>query len=130
MEEGSLYKIVIPGLTPTDRIEMWHPVEGFDGYCISTLGRVYSCITQKILSPSVDRDGYRRIYLYKNGKQVGMGINRLVAIAFLSNPENLPVVHHKDRNRSNDTLSNLEWVSHKTNMHESMKAGTHKKPPR
>ena len=92
--------------------EIWKPIEGFDGYEISSHGRVRSFKnkTPRILKTSSCR-GYRVLILRKDGKSYGCKIHRLVAEAFIPNPDNLPCVNHKDENKANNNVSNLEWCS-------------------
>lgn len=117
-------------------VEEWRGVVGFESaYQVSNLGRVRSLDRDipyinngthailhykgKILKPKPDRDGYLRVSL-KFGKKVKLaGIHRLVAQAFLPNPDNLPCVNHKDYQRSNNCVDNLEWCTVDYNNHYS-----------
>lgn len=95
--------------------EIWKDVVGFEGsYKVSNLGNVKSLRNGKILIPSITR-GYKRITLCKNGKIENKVIHRLVAEAFLNNPENYPCVNHKDENKLNNCVENLEWCDIKYN---------------
>lgn len=116
--------------------EEWRDVVGFEGaYQVSNLGRVRSLdreidyinngtstkmhIVGRILKARPDRDGYPRVSL-KFGQKVKLaGIHRLVAQAFLPNPNNLPCVNHKDYHRDNNCVDNLEWCSVDYNNHYS-----------
>lgn len=94
--------------------EVWKEIEGLDSrYFISTEGRVLSlCLDgYKLLQPFVCGDGYYCVDLRKNGKDIKSRINRLVADAFIDNPEDKPIVHHKDTNRKNNKVTNLEWLT-------------------
>jgi hypothetical protein len=102
--------------------EVWSDIPGWGGlYKISTLGRIYSIRRRKILVPvkngpiTKDKQQYLTIKLCLQ-KQYQCKIHRLVAQTFLDNPENLPEVNHKDSDRANNALSNLEWVDHDQNM--------------
>ena len=70
--------------------------------------------------------GYISINLYKNGKSKRMSVHRLVAKAFIPNPKNKPYINHKDANRSNNIISNLEWCTPKENTQHSIKNGNNK----
>ena len=109
--------------------EEWRPIEGYEGlYEVSNLGRVrsldmyvksrygnYRLHKGKVLSPTKDRYGYLTVTLNCNGKSKTIKIHRLVAQAFLPNPDNLPQVNHRDENPSNDNVDNLEWCNAKYN---------------
>lgn len=98
--------------------EIWKPVKGFEGlYEISSLGRVKSLWygKEKILKPGKNRKGYLFVSLCRNGKQKNFRIHRLVAEAFLSNPMGLPEVNHKDENKANNCVNNLEFCDAKYN---------------
>ena len=109
--------------------EIWKPIEGYEGqYEISSYGRVKSLkrpyennggiqwTKERILSPGKDKDGYLQVNLHCNGKQHQRKIHRLVAQAFLPNPDNLPMVNHKDEDKTNNNVDNLEWCDHRYNM--------------
>jgi hypothetical protein len=96
--------------------EIWKSVIGYEGlYEVSSLGNVRSVnwrgLGYRKFSPVPDRDGYLQITLTKNGKQQNARVHRLVAMAFVDNPENKPQVNHIDEDRSNNVASNLEWVT-------------------
>jgi len=93
--------------------EEWRDIKGYEGlYQVSNLGRVRSLRFKKvrILKPWGSH-GYKHIELCVNNSRFVTGVHRLVAEAFIPNPLNLPEVNHKDRNRSNNVLDNLEWVN-------------------
>ena len=69
----------------------------------------------KLLKQSVNSFGYKQINLYKDGKMKRYLVHRLVAIAFIPNPNNLPVVNHKDECKSNNNVNNLEWCTYEYN---------------
>lgn len=96
--------------------EEWRPIRGFeDRYLISNTGLVFSKISNRMLSPKIDRYGYKAISLSRNGKMKYTTIHRLVAIAFIPNPDNLPTVNHKDEDKLNNRSDNLEWATVKEN---------------
>ena len=85
-------------------------IEGYSDYYITTDGRVWGKRKNGFLTPSIVA-GYPRISLCKNGLVRNYHLHRLVAQAFIPNPENLPVVNHKDENKLNPDVKNLEWCS-------------------
>ena len=110
-------------------METWRDIEGYEGlYQISNKGRVksterikwsgnvYYKAPERILKACKRvSNGYLFVNLYKDGKRKPCTIHRLVAEAFLPNPDNLPQVNHKDENKENNCISNLEWCSPKYN---------------
>ena len=112
--------------------EIWKDIEGYEGlYQVSNMGRVkslermkwcglnggcYRIVPEKIMKGVGDGNGYLQVGLYREGKRKKCRINRLVAQAFLENPDNLPEVNHKDENKKNNCVDNLEWCSHSYNM--------------
>ena len=101
--------------------EIWKDIKGYENkYQISNLGRVKSLNylrtkKEKILKSHFDKDGYLILNLCKNGKIKNVRVHRLVAEAFLSNPRNYNVINHKDENKQNNNINNLEWCSMKYN---------------
>lgn len=97
--------------------EMWKDCRGYEGkYQISNQGRVWSIGSQKYISICTDRDGYLYANLYaKNGKCRKEKVHRLVALAFIDNPEGKTQVNHLDENKQNNCVDNLEWVTPKEN---------------
>ena len=105
--------------------EEWRPIEGYEGlYEVSNTGQVRSFDRYvkysngrihlhkgKVLSPIKDRDGYLQVNLCYSGRINSIKIHRLVAQAFIPNPDNLPQVNHKDEDKSNNRVDNLEWCS-------------------
>lgn len=99
----------------------WKQIDGFENYKVNKNGDVMRIKTGRILK-TYERKNYLGVYLYGNGKRKFMMIHRLVAIAFIENPENLPQVNHKDENTKNNNVENLEWCTAKYNSNY----GTHK----
>ena len=107
-------------------MEVWKTVPGTDGYLqISTEGRAKSLLRGEgyILKPVPDQKGYLRLSIVISRKRHTYKIHRLVAQAFIDNPENLPQVNHKDGDKKNNHVSNLEWVTNKENAMHAIKSG-------
>lgn len=104
---------------------IWAPIKGFEElYEISTSGQVRALEktdkygrkrTAKFLRAHKKKNGYLNVGLYKNGKSTYKLVHRIVAETFLENPNNLPCVNHKDENKTNNTINNLEWCDSKYN---------------
>ena len=93
--------------------ELWKSILGFENYEISNLGNIKR--DGKLLRLNTDMHGYWRIQLCKDGKQSNHRLHRLLAINFIPNPDNKECVDHIDRNRKNNQLSNLRWVTKQEN---------------
>lgn len=114
-------------LAPTDIEEEWRDIPGYEGYYrISNFGRVlrlsrgkqwpYRQTHNNIRKPRLRENGYLAINLSKDNKVKWYLLHRLVALTFISNPNNLPCVNHKDENRQNNFVGNLEWCSQQYNV--------------
>ena len=91
-------------------------IKGYEGlYAITTEGDVWSYRNKKFLKLWTNRDGYLTVSLWKDGKGKNYKVHRLAAMAYIPNPENLPQVNHKDENKENNCLQNLEWCGAKYN---------------
>ena len=100
-------------------MEIWKDIKGYEGkYKISSYGRVKSLHygRVKILKLRKDKDGYYNIDLHSNNDVKTFKVHRLVATHFIDNPNNLPQINHKDENKSNNNIDNLEWCNCKYNM--------------
>lgn len=117
--------------------EVWKDVVGWE-YCyeVSNFGRVKTksrmrngrsntvvSVSSKIKDTYFDEDGYERVCLYFENKSKLLGVHRLVAEAFIPNPNNLPQVNHKDGDKANNTVDNLEWVTNTENIRHSIQIG-------
>lgn len=111
-------------------MEQWRDIEGYEGlYEISNLGNVKSLpklkenykgsyyTKERILKLKEHEDGYWEVRLYKDKKQKTYYVHRLVAAAFIENPNNYPEINHIDENKKNNLVENLEWCDHLYNMH-------------
>lgn len=101
------------------RSEIWRPIKGYENiYDVSNYGNVYSHRLKRNLKLSTDKLGYIRIGLQKtNRKDVRkFYVHRLVAEAFIPNKDDKSFINHKDENKKNNCVNNLEWCTHKENM--------------
>lgn len=119
--------------------EIWKDIEGYEGiYKISNLGNVkslertlwnghtYYTYKERLLKKSINHNGYYTVRLSKDGKGVNYLLHRLLAIAFIPNPDNLPIINHKDGNKLNINLDNLEWSTYKDNNEHAIETGLNK----
>lgn len=113
-------------------VEIWKDIKGYEGlYQVSTCGRIkslarmvpfsnihtsgYRQLKEKILKGGITKDGYNVVTLRKDNIGKIYSIHRLVAETFIPNPNNLPEVNHKDENKVNNHVDNLEWCTHQYN---------------
>lgn len=97
--------------------EIWKDVVGYEGlYKVSNLGNVYSNYVNRNLKGGYTLDGYRYVALRKNNVRKNNLVHRLVAEAFIPNPDNLPIINHKDENPHNNNVNNLEWCDYLYNL--------------
>lgn len=120
--------------------EIWKPISGYEGlYEVSNFGRVKSLELRnkssihertKILNATDNGHGYKIVGLTKNKKRNNFYVHRLVACAFIPNPDNLPVIDHIDHDRSNNKSQNLRWTTQKDNVRysRSLMSKPRKKP--
>lgn len=92
---------------------MWIKLKVNNNYSINENGEVRNDITGHIKTPTLNKqNGYLCVDLYMNNKRTKVPIHRLVAEAFIKNPDNKPTVDHKDGNRQNNAISNLRWSTY------------------
>lgn len=109
--------------------EEWKEIKGFEGaYMISTTGKVLSIPRPgtkhrepALRALSLNHDGYVKVRLLANGKDVTARVHRLVAEAFIPNPDNKETVNHKDGNKENNNIDNLEWADRHEQMDHAYK---------
>ena len=108
--------------------EVWKEIKGYNGnYFVSNLSRVLSlCKNGYKLKEQQLYNSYYYVDLYKNGIRKHKRVNRLVAEAFLDNPENKPLVHHKDNQKQNNVAANLEFMTYKEHAEKHKKTQSDK----
>ena len=109
--------------------EIWKPIKNYENlYEISNTGKIKSLLykhrkTPKIMKPTINSSGYFKVELYKNGKSKIFYIHRLVAESFIKNQNNYPCINHIDCDKTNNNVSNLEWVTYEQNTKHALKNG-------
>jgi len=119
-------------------MEKWKNITGYNNYYVSTEGRVKSKNdkgnwgNERILKIIERKSGYCVVNLYSysdgNKKMKQCRVHKLVAKAFIPNPKNKPLINHIDGDKTNNSVNNLEWVTHSENMNHSYKNGFHNQP--
>jgi hypothetical protein len=102
-------------------MEIWKKIEGFENYSVSNEGRVKN--DKIFLKLSYNKRGYSQVVLWNKNKNKIQTIHRLVAQAFIPNPDNKPEVNHIDYNKTNNHVSNLEWATKKENEDHALQNG-------
>lgn len=104
--------------------EMWEDIPGYEGhYQVSSAGKIFSYKTNRIISQNHFREGYKMTILSKDGKSKQFSVHRLVAEVFVPNPENKPIVNHKDGVKDNNYWLNLEYVTSSENTYHALRTG-------
>lgn len=98
-------------------------VENGDNYEVSDLGKVKNVVKNNILKNRKNDKDYDNVVLYLDGKKKSYKVHRLVALAFIPNPENKPQVNHKDTDKSNNKMDNLEWATNSENQRHAFDNG-------
>ena len=100
---------------------MMKDIKGYEGlYAVTSCGKVWSYRKKIFLKPRINKSSYCQVCLYKDGENIKQPyVHRLVADAYLVKPDESYEVNHKDQNRENNCVNNLEWVSHKDNINYS-----------
>ena len=124
--------------------EIWKDIEGYEGlYQVSNMGNVKSLgryrktkhngvawLKEKIMKPKIGKNGYYEISLMKNGKHKSHIIHRLVAKAFIPNPENKPCIDHINTNRFDNRIENLRWCTQKENLNNPISVEKQQNDPK
>ena len=106
----------------------WKDIKGYEGlYQVNKIGEIYSLISNKTLKPFY-RGGrpdnkYLVVDLNKDARRKTVSVHRIVAEAFIPNPNSLPCVNHKDGNKDNNCVDNLEWCTHSENNYHACRTG-------
>lgn len=88
-------------------------IVGYEGlYAVTSCGRIWGYKRKKFLTPHPYNNGYLCVALCKDGKRKTVSVHRLVAMAYLKNENNYTDVNHKDEDKTNNAITNLEWCSH------------------
>jgi hypothetical protein len=120
--------------------EIWKDAKGFEGYYeVSNMGVIRRKLTQTIykdgrvanfsetiLKPSLNKKGYKKVYLSMKSKKYTKTVHRIVAETFIDNPENKATVNHINLNKEDNRVENLEWLTNKENMQHAFLNGVYK----
>ena len=115
--------------------EIWKDIKGYEGlYQVSNLGKVARQTKTKglhYLKGYINHKGYLKVHLMKERKYQTFRVHRLVGLAFIPNPLNKPQINHKDGNKLNNSVDNLEWVTNEENYEHAIKLNLvyHKEKP-
>lgn len=107
-------------------MEIWKPIAGTKGFIeVSNQGRARSLLRgePRVLKPQVDNKGYHRIRVTVEREKMSYKVHREIAKAFIPNPNNLPQVNHKDGDKNNNSVDNLEWITNRDNAHHAIENG-------
>lgn len=110
-----------------DNLEIWADIIDYVGlYKVSNKGRVYNTVTNTILAVYTDRGGYNKCTLMKDKQRKSCLLHRIVAKAFIPNHENKKTINHIDGDKSNNSVSNLEWATMSENSKHAWQTGLKK----
>jgi len=102
---------------------MFKAVPGYEFAEVNELGQIRSSLTKRIYKPYKDKDGYLRCKVWDGEKNRGIYVHRAVALVFVDNPEDKPIVNHKNSVRHDNRIENLEWVTPKENSEHGVASG-------
>lgn len=112
-------------------MENWKPISSHPDYEVSDQGRVRRVVVADIWHPAHDLTGWLHstgcvcVTIFNDGKRKAARVHRLVAQAFLPNPQNLPTVNHKDGDKTNNAVENLEWATSRRQIIHAIQTGLH-----
>lgn len=107
----------------------WKEIKGYPHLLVSRTGKVWTTTYNRELGQFLTNRGYLTVKLCKDKTIRSIGVHRLVAEAFIPNPDNLPCVDHIDGNKLNNNVENLQWISHSDNMRKACKQQDRKPKP-
>lgn len=110
-------------------MEYWKPIKGYEHLLVSRAGNVWSTTYHRELHPFLTNRGYVRVCLSKDKTVKQVHVHRLVAEAFIPNPDNLPCVDHIDGNKLNNKVENLQWISNSDNTRKACKGKDRRPKP-
>ena len=99
------------------------PITNFENYVVARDGSVTNTNTGRVLKPNLNENGYLYVSFWKNNRNNPHSVHRLVALAYIPNPDNKPFVNHIDANRSNPHVDNLEWCTQSENIQHAYRLG-------
>lgn len=123
-------------MSETKKQEIWKPYPEYPFVEANQFGEIRTVdryiktkngtrfVKGRVLKQFLNKNGYMQVQLHANGKPVSLYVHRVIAICFIPNPDNLPEINHRDNNRKNNAVSNLEWCTHQYNMAYKNKFGT------
>ena len=103
--------------------EKWLLITNWENYAVSNTGKIKNIKTGKFLKLVENKSGYLAVSLCQNRKKATFSVHRLVALMFIDNPDCKKEVNHKDGNKKNNNINNLEWMTHKENDAHARKNG-------
>ena len=104
-------------------MERWKPIDEYPHYAVSDEGRIKNSITGRVLKQGRHRQGYSLVWLSDSGERHGCSVHRLVAKAFVPNPDDKPQINHIDGDKSNNHYTNLEWNTGSENTSHAYRTG-------
>lgn len=108
--------------------EKLYKIKGYEDYSVTKTGKIYSHLTKKFLKFDTSCRGYCKVKLMDRriGRFITLQVHRIVALQFIKNPRNLPEVNHKDGNKANNSVWNLEWCTAEYNKRHAVETGLYK----